>query len=50
MKKADSDLEISSKHGLTFIVESVNPVDAGAFVVASQDEEVFGVFDLLAII
>lgn len=31
---------------LTFIVETVDSVDAGAFVVSSQDEEVFWVFDL----
>jgi hypothetical protein len=32
---------------LTLIVEAVDAVDGRAFVVAAQDEEVFGVFDLV---
>jgi hypothetical protein len=32
---------------LTFVVETVDSVDTGALVVASEDEEVFGVFDLV---
>ncbi len=32
---------------LTFVVESVDSVDAGAFVVAAEKEEVFGVLDLV---
>ena len=31
---------------LAFIIEAVDPVDTSTFVVTSQDEEVFGVFDL----
>jgi hypothetical protein len=31
----------------TFVVENVDSVDTGALVVASEDEEVFGVFDLV---
>mmetsp|Transcript_31876 Transcript_31876/g.38009 ORF Transcript_31876/g.38009 Transcript_31876/m.38009 type:complete len:86 (-) Transcript_31876:720-977(-) len=30
-----------------FIVESVYAVDGGAFVVSAEDEEIFGVFDLV---
>jgi len=33
--------------GITFIVESVDPVDACTFVVSSEDEKVFGVFDFI---
>jgi hypothetical protein len=32
---------------LALIVEAVDAVDGGAFVVATQDEEIFGVFDLI---
>ena len=32
---------------LTLIVEAVDAVDGRAFVVAAQDEKVFGVFDLV---
>lgn len=31
----------------TLIVKTVYPVDAGTLVISSQDEEVFGVFDLI---
>ena len=33
--------------GRTFVVEAIYTVDARAFVVASKDEEVFWVFDLV---
>jgi hypothetical protein len=33
---------------LTFIIESVNSVDAGTFVVPSEEEEVFWVFDFVS--
>ena len=32
---------------LAFIVEAIDAVDRGAFVVSAEDEEVFGVFDLV---
>ena len=32
---------------LTFVVEPVNPVDTGTFVVSSEDEKVFRVLDLV---
>jgi hypothetical protein len=32
---------------LALVVEAVNAVDGGAFVVAAQDEEVFRIFDLV---
>ena len=32
---------------LTFVVESVDPVNTGALVVAAKQEEVFGVLDLV---
>lgn len=31
----------------TFVIKPVYPVDTGTLVVASQDEEIFGVFDLI---
>jgi len=31
----------------TFVIETIYPIDTGAFVVASQNEEVFGIFDLV---
>ena len=31
----------------TFIIETVYPVDTRTFVIATQDEEIFGVFDLV---
>ena len=33
---------------LTFIVKAINSIDLCAFVIASQKEEVLGVFDLVA--
>ena len=33
---------------LTLVVEAVDPVDAGAFVVAPEEEEVLGVFDFVS--
>ena len=32
---------------LTFVVESINPVDAGTLVVPSQQEEILGILDLV---
>jgi len=32
---------------LTFVIEAVDSVDRGAFVVATENEEVFGVLDLV---
>lgn len=32
---------------LALIVETIDAVDRGAFVVAAEDEEIFGVFDLV---
>jgi hypothetical protein len=32
---------------LALVVEAVDAVDAGTFVVAAQDEEVLGIFDLV---
>ena len=32
---------------LTFVIESVNSVDRGTLVIASQKEEVLGVLDLV---
>jgi hypothetical protein len=32
---------------LALIVEAIDTVDGGAFVIAAQDEEVFGIFDLV---
>jgi len=32
---------------LALVVEAVDPVDGGAFVIATQDEEVFRVLDLV---
>jgi hypothetical protein len=32
---------------LALIVEAIDTVDGGAFVIATQDEEVFGIFDLV---
>lgn len=43
----DVSHNLSISHCRTFIIKTVYPVDASAFVVASQDEEVFGVFDLV---
>jgi hypothetical protein len=33
---------------LTFIIKSIDTVYASAFVVSSQNEEVFGIFDLVS--
>jgi len=33
---------------LAFVVKSIDSVDGGALVVAAEDEEVFGVFDLVS--
>ena len=31
----------------TFVVKTIYPVDTGTFMIASEDEEVFGIFDLV---
>lgn len=38
---------VLAKGRLTFVIKAVYPVDTRAFVVSSQNEEVFGVFDLV---
>ena len=37
----------SEKQGRTFVIKAIYPVDTGTFVIASEDEEVFGIFDLI---
>lgn len=32
----------------TLIVETIDPIDAGALVVSSEEEEIFGKLDLVA--
>jgi hypothetical protein len=32
---------------LAFVVETVNSIYTGAFVVAAENEEIFGIFDLV---
>jgi hypothetical protein len=39
--------ELDIVSSLALIVEAIDTVDGGAFVVAAQDEEVLGVFDLV---
>jgi hypothetical protein len=39
--------ELDIVSSLAFVVEAVDTVDGGAFVVAAQDEEIFGVLDLV---
>jgi hypothetical protein len=41
----DDNLDLAN--ALTFVVKAVDAVDACAFVVAAEDEEVFRVFDLV---
>jgi len=38
---------VQAKGKLTLVVKAVYPVDARTLVVSSQNEEVFGVFDLV---
>ena len=33
---------------LTFVIKAIYPIDTGAFVIAPEDEEVFGIFDLVS--
>ncbi len=33
--------------GRTFVIKAVYPIDAGTFMITSQDEEVFWIFDLV---
>lgn len=39
--------KLEMNHQLTFIVEAVDSVDAGTLVVATEQEEVLGVLDLV---
>lgn len=39
--------ELDVVSSLAFIVETVDTIDGGAFVVAAKDEEVFWIFDLV---
>ena len=39
--------ELDIVPSLAFIVKSIDSIDGGAFVVSSQDEEVFGILDLV---
>lgn len=39
--------ELDGVTAATFVVEAVYAVDGGALVVSAEDEEVFGVFDLV---
>jgi len=39
--------ELDIVPSLALVVEAVDTIDGGAFVVAAQDEEIFGVFDLV---
>jgi hypothetical protein len=44
--KCFPNLDVASS--LAFIVKSVNTSDIGAFMIASQEEEVLGILDLVA--
>lgn len=39
--------ELDVVSSLTFVVETVDPIDRGTLVVATEDEEVFGILDLV---
>lgn len=40
---------ITRKKGpLTFIVKSINPIDTGAFMISTKEEEILGVLDLIS--
>lgn len=41
------EIRMASFKRLTFVVEAVNSVDGCAFVIASEDEEIFGIFDFV---
>jgi hypothetical protein len=47
MMMIDGTSEEAEKSGRTFVIKAIYPVDTGAFVIAPQDEEVFGIFDLV---
>ena len=32
---------------LTFIIETVNPIDRGTFVIATEDKEILRIFDFI---
>ena len=38
-------MSLRNKH--TFVIEAINSVDASAFVVTTEDEKVFGIFDFV---
>ena len=40
--------KLNAVSALAFIIEAVDAINRGAFVVAAQDEEVFRVFDLVS--
>lgn len=39
--------QLDAEATFAFVVEAVDAVDGGAFVIAAEDEEVFGVFDFV---
>ena len=43
----DGHTPIGSGERLTFVIEAVYPIDTRTLVISSQNEEVFGVFDLV---
>lgn len=45
--KVVRSLAVPCMHSLTFIVESIDPINTCALVVPPQDEEVLGVLDLV---
>ena len=38
---------IKRKEGRTFVIKAIYPVDTGAFVITSEDEKVFWIFDFV---
>jgi len=46
-KEESESISVEGVHGLTFVVESVYSVNASTFVVSAENEEIFGVFDLI---
>lgn len=39
--------QLDGKSTTAFVVKAVYPIDAGAFMVATQNEEIFGILDLV---
>lgn len=39
--------EESGRRGVTFIIETVDPIDGGTFMISSKNKEVFGVLDFV---